>query len=266
MSGSRFVTVILPTYNEAKNIIPLVEWIERELIDVAHETLVVDDDSTDGTSEAIIAAQGNNPNLKIIVRKQDRGLVPSIREGLAKATGSICIWMDADLSMSPALLPRFIQEIENGADLVLGSRYIPGGGMKGVALHQDTTHLWDIVKNIHYSEDSLVSALISKYGNILLRLILHPAIHDYSSGFFGGSRSFFRANLPEGEFVDYCITLPYKAIMDGFKVTEIPMMLATRVHGVSKTSETFGSILTIAGRCFGKAVWLKLTYKPKGIR
>lgn len=258
------VTVILPTYNEARNIVCLVEWIGRELTAVTHEILVVDDNSPDGTARTIAAAQPRNPNLRVIVRTADHGLVPSIRDGLAAARGEICIWMDADLSMSPALLPRFIQEIESGSDLVVGSRYIPGGGMKGTEVGRERTGAWSIMANIYQSEDSLVSALISKYGNRMLRWLLHPSIHDYSSGFFGGRREFFQARPPDGDFVDYCVALPYKALVEGFTVTEVPMVLATRVHGVSKTSASFGSILKIAVRCFSRAVWLRLTFRPTG--
>ncbi|GAI01645.1 unnamed protein product, partial [marine sediment metagenome] len=91
-------------------------------------------------------------------------------------------------------------------------------------------------KNLITSEDSFLSAIISNLGNRMLRIILDPSLHDYSSGFFGARKQVLKELKVEGTFVDYCISLPYSAIIKGLKVAEVPMILTTRKHGKSKTS------------------------------
>ncbi|MBK23383.1 MAG: hypothetical protein CME70_05195 [Halobacteriovorax sp.] len=258
------LTIILPTFNEAKNLPLLLDQILNLNLVMSYEVIIVDDNSSDGTGDAATEFSKKDSRVRLITRYEDPGLIQSIQEGIRSAKGKFCIWMDADLSMSPKLIPIFFDELNSGVDLVLGSRYIPGGGMKGVDLEKsEETGTIEIVKNLYESEDSLVSAFISKYGNILLRYILHPSIHDYSSGYFGGKKSFLLDNLPRGTFVDYCQSLPYKAIRDGYIVKEVPMVLATRVHGISKTSNSLSCILKIGFQCFSRAIWLRLNYSPR---
>ena len=93
------ISIILPTYNEAENIIFLIEQIVEELTNEDYEIIVVDDNSPDGTSNLVQQAILKFPNLRLLTRTSDKGLVPSIREGIEKSRGSICIWLDADLSI-----------------------------------------------------------------------------------------------------------------------------------------------------------------------
>lgn len=254
-------SIILPTYNEIDNIGPLIKQIMDQLKGDRFEVLVVDDNSPDGTSDYIKSEMKNYENLRLITRTTDKGLIPSIREGIQKANGEICIWMDADLSMSPSLIKIFIEKIEKGADLVVGSRYVQGGGVKGANLNGDKTTLYRVWKNLKRSEDSFFSAMLSYCGNAGLRFILHPSVHDYTSGFFGGKKSTFEKVPIEGEFVDYCISLSYRALMRGLNVVEVPMILDTRKYGESKTSNSFFSILSIAYMCYKKAFVLKFQVK-----
>lgn len=257
------VSIILPTYNEAMNISLMIAEICNNMKDEDYEIIVVDDNSPDGTSQVVEQAIINHPQVKLIKRTKNRGLVPSITAGIDKAGGDICVWMDADLTMSPSLILKFVAQIERGADLVLGSRYINGGGMKGSNINGDKTSPWKILKNVHTSEDSVISLIISKIGNLLLRFILDPSIHDYTSGFFAGKRDFLLRYGLEGGTLDYCITLPYKAKRRGFNVVEIPMILTTRKHGESKTSHTLLSILEIIIQCYKKALSLRFGQERK---
>lgn len=245
------------------NILSMISEIVDNMKDDNYEIIVVDDNSPDGTSQVVEQAIVNFPQIKLIRRTKNRGLVPSIIEGIEKAEGDVCIWMDADLTMSPSLISKFIEHLEGGADLVLGSRYINGGGMKGSNTNGDKTSFLKKLKNVHISEDSLISLIISKVGNLLMRFILDPSIHDYTSGFFGGKKEWLMNFGLEGNTIDYCITLPYKAKRYGFNVVEIPMILTTRKYGESKTSNTFYSILIIIYQCYKKALHLRFEQMQK---
>ena len=173
----------------------------------------------------------------------------------------ICIWMDADLSMSPSLITSFVKEIELGADLVLGSRYISGGGIKGMELNSEKTSLYKVWRNLSSSEDSFFSAMISKWGNKIIRFILNSPLHDHSSGYYGGKKETFNLIRIEGYFVDYCLSLSHRAYMKGMTVVEVPMFLLPRKYGKSKTSNSLFSILSVALQCFKIAFVLRFTIK-----
>lgn len=260
LSINKKVTIILPTYNEKENIIPLIEQIDRFFMYDNYEIIVVDDNSPDGTFQLVEINKKRFHRLKLITRTSERGLVPSIKEGIKSSKGEICIWMDTDLSMSPKLLNQFVHEILLGADLVVGSRYIHGGGMKGSQDNANKSFIAFIetFKNLSISEDSIISAIISKVGNKIIRYILGVPLHDFTSGFFGVRKQVFEKIELEGNIVDYCISFPYRAIINKYKVVEVPMILETRKRGKSKTSNSLWSILKITFQCLKKTFFLKL--------
>jgi len=255
------ISIILPTFNEAGSIEKMIFSVAEQFDnDHEYEILVVDDSSTDGTIEIVNSIKPKLSNLKLIVRTSDFGLINSINEGITQSTGEISLWMDADLSMDPALIPVLVDKIESGFDLALGSRYIPGGSMKGGDPDKGKSHLINVLIHLAQSNDSMLSAIISIVGNKILGLILGSAIKDYSSGFFAARKTFIEKNPPYGTFVDYCISLPYKAVVDGYKVTEVPMVLKARETGKSKTSSSYFSIFSISLRCVSYAVQLRLKH------
>ena len=257
------ISIIIPTYNEAENIQLLIKSIINELSDKNYEIIVVDDNSPDGTSKIVTQLKEKYSCIRLLIRKTDRGLVPSIRDGINYASGTICIWMDGDLSMSPKVISDIVLKIEKGADLVVGSRYIHGGAIKGSDHRGDKTPAYTLWKNLTASEDSLISAIISKVGNMIIRFILQVELHDFSSGYFGAKTSTLNTLKLEGGIVDYCISLPYKAIMKGYKVTEVPMTLDTRKFGQSKTSNSIFEIIKIGFQCYKRTIQLKLTVRDE---
>ena len=121
------ISLIIPTYNEKDNIIPLVERIHQALSGYDYEIVLVDDNSQDGTIEVANSLAPRYP-VKVIVRREERGLATAVVHGLKYATGSIIGVMDADLQHPPEVLPDLIKAIEGGADMAVASRYIKGGG------------------------------------------------------------------------------------------------------------------------------------------
>ncbi len=227
------------------------------------EIIVVDDNSPDGTSEVVRTLMKSFPPLRLLTRTSDKGLVPSIHDGIQHAKGDICIWMDADLSMSPILIKSMVKELENGADLVVGSRYIKGGCMKGADPDGHPTSLLSVWRTLSSTEDSFLSAMISKTGNLVVRAILKSPLHDHTSGFFCSKKKTLLTVGVQGSFVDYCISLPYRCYMKGLNVVEVPMVLTPRKYGKSKTSNDLSSIISVAYQCIKAAFILKITVKSE---
>ena len=257
------LSIILPTYNEVGNIAEQINVINRELEGEDFEILVVDDDSPDGTAEAVRRLSREIQNLRLIVRTDDKGLVQSIREGLASAEGDICLWMDADLSMPASSIKTMIAKIRAGADLVVGSRYVEGGGFKGADDRGHKTPLYYIWKNLQDTEDSFINSAVSKYGNAFAQKVLDNRYYDYTSGFYAVRKSMINEIGLDGNYLDYCIGLLYKASVHDYKIYEIPVLITTRTKGISKTSTNFMGIIPIAWDCLKTMIKLKLKYRKR---
>ncbi len=121
------ISIVLPTYNERDNIIPLIERTLTALSDYELEIVVVDDDSPDGTWQIVAAKGETDPRVRLIHRTDERGLTSAIQRGITEARGDWVGWMDCDLSMPPEDLPKLAAALEAGADMAIGSRYVPGG-------------------------------------------------------------------------------------------------------------------------------------------
>lgn len=209
------ITVVLPTYNERENIIPLIERCLAALATYDVEILVVDDDSPDGTWQAVADLAGRNPRVRLIRRTQERGLTSAIAAGIADARGARVAWMDCDLSMPPEDLLRLAQALDAGADLAAGSRYLPGG--------EDVGHSW-------------MALAFSRTINLAAGLLLDHRITDYTSGFIMARREVFNQVTLRGDYGEYCIDLLYRAARAGFRVVEVPYVCVPREAGESKTA------------------------------
>lgn len=221
-----FISIILPTYCEAGNIAKLIKalikHIKLQSKTYKLEIIVIDDDSLDGTAQEVQKLINQKLPVKIFVRKNQRGLATAIALGIKKSKGNIIVLMDTDFNHQPKDLPRLLKPILNKqADLVIGSRYISGGGM-------------------HVTEANKFQFFLSKYGNFFVnRLLLNLPVHESLSGFVVFKHSILKnLNLSaifQG-YGDYCIRLLFKANQQGFTITEIPVIYGKRQWGESKTN------------------------------
>ena len=210
------VSVVLPTYNEAGNIIPLVEEILKVMpTGIQSEVIIVDDDSPDNTGEIARQAFASNPAVKILSRTEDRGLANSIRYGIEHAIGDSVVVMDTDFTHNPAEIPRLLH-VGEIYDMVSGSRFCVGGNMEGKA---------------HY--------LASFVYNLVLRVILRTQVQDNLGGFFIMNRKKL-LSLPFDKiffgYGDYFFRLIYLVERRGYTIIEVPAFYEIRSRGKSKSN------------------------------
>ncbi len=217
------VSVILPTYNEAGNIVDLAKEIHAHVAQ-PHEIIVVDDNSPDGTSRLIqqLIESGEVPGLRLETRMTDRGLTKSIQRGIDLAQGDVIVWLDCDFSMPPHVIPHLLHKIEEGYDIAVGSRFVHGG-------HYKKAKQWI------GGEESRLAILLSRILNFCLRYALYPSFHDYTSGFIAVRKDVLRKIRLRGNYGEYFIDLICRAIMLGYPYIEIPYVNVPRRAGESKT-------------------------------
>lgn len=216
------VSIILPTLDEADNIVPLIQAI-LVVVPQVHEIIIVDDESPDGTARIVAEFAKDEPRVKIESVPQ-YGLTRSLWHGIEKSTGRIIVWMDCDFSMPPELIPRLLQEIEKGADIAVGSRFIKGGSFK---------------KDTEGTQDTWLAVLLSRVMNYSIRFLLNPRFRDYTSGFAAVRRPVFDSIYFKGDYGEYFIDFIYRALRAGYKVVEIPYTCLPRKQGYSKTGTDF---------------------------
>jgi len=210
------VSVILQTYNEANNIVPLMEAIEEYLglAQVPYELIVVDDNSPDGTAQIVAERAKANPNIRPLVRTQERGLGTAIKYGIRHANGEVIAVMDTDFNHDPKMLPQMVKFLEY-YDIIIGSRFTMGGGM------EDNTR--------YYS---------SFLYNIFVRLILRTQVQDNLSGFFTMRRDkLLRMDLDYifRGYGEWFMRLLFLAWREGYSMLEVPVFYVLRRHGQSKS-------------------------------
>jgi len=165
------VTVVVPTYKEAENLPHLIGRLAkvREAGGLDLDVLIMDDNSRDGSAE-LVAARSESW-VQIVVRTADRGLSPSVLDGMRRAKGDVVVCMDADLSHPPEAIPQMLHKLEEGADFVIGSRYVKGGS---------TSDDWGLLRWLN-----------SRVATLLARPLTNAS--DQMAGFFALRRSTFEA-------------------------------------------------------------------------
>ncbi len=212
-SPIRSITVVVPTYREVESIPHLIDRIRsvRESTGLDLEVLFMDDDSKDG-SEALVASLGL-PWARIVVRKSDRGLSQAVLEGLRTATGDALVVMDADLSHPPEKIPEILAALEQGAEIVVGSRFTEGG-----SIADD----WGLFRWLNSRVASLLAMPLTR-------------LRDPMSGFFALSRSTFVAGRDFNP-IGYKIMLECIIKCRCERVIEVPIHFEDRRFGESKLS------------------------------
>jgi dolichol-phosphate mannosyltransferase len=209
-----FISVILPTYNERDNIIPLIRIINKQLYKYTFEIIVVDDHSPDGTANKVKNSFRTDKRISVYVRKSDRGLAKSICLGLENARGEWILVMDTDFNHNPEVIPRFLK-YTNSYDMIVGSRYVTGGGMEN---------------KLRY--------IFSYLYNLVTRAVLSLKTHDNLSGYYLVRKDVVanldRNNIFRG-YGDYFIRLLYAANKLNLCIREIPVYYKNRVAGTSKS-------------------------------
>jgi len=216
--------LILPTYNEAENLQAIVGAAGEVLTKAAPEgfrILVVDDGSPDGTGRIADEMAAQREWLEVLHRTEKNGIGPAYLAGFGHALdhgAGYVMEMDSDFSHDPADLARLLQAVWDGADLALGSRYVPGGGV---------------------SDWGLLRRLISEGGSTYARIVLGLKVRDLTGGF-----KCFRREVLEAIHFDrvrsqgyaFQVELTYRAVQAGFEVVEVPIVFRDRQHGTSKMS------------------------------
>ncbi|MFA6561953.1 MAG: polyprenol monophosphomannose synthase [Verrucomicrobiia bacterium] len=213
--------IVVPTYNERENVEALVPRLFRQIPDAA--VLIVDDNSPDGTAAAVELLRERFPNLRLLKRRGKEGLgkayIHAFTEVLKDPDVGIVAMMDADLSHDPAYLPAMFEKIEQGiADIVIGSRYIAGGGTEG----------WELWRR-----------MLSAGGNKYCRFITGMPLSDCTGGFNVMRASALRKlRLEEINLSGYAfiMELKYAFFKTGAVFAELPIVFQNRKQGESKIS------------------------------
>lgn len=209
------VTVVVPTYNERENLPHLAAAILLH----GYRLIVVDDGSPDGTGEIADSLASEMPRLSVIHRLHKQGLGPAYTAGFDRALAEgaeVVVEMDGDFSHNPADLPRLVAAIREGADLAIGSRYVPGGDTPDWPLHR---------------------RLLSQGGNFYARRMLGIPIRDATAGYRA-----FRAEalgaIPyreaEASGYGFQVEMAWHAHRAGLSIRELPIVFRDREEGTSK--------------------------------
>jgi dolichol-phosphate mannosyltransferase len=211
-------TVCLPTYNERENIEPMLRALTAHRVDV----LVIDDNSPDGTGEIADRLARELDGVSVLHRERKEGLGPAYLAGFRRALADgaeLVLEMDCDFSHSPDDVPRLIAAT-NDADLVIGSRYIPGGSIGN----------WGTVRR-----------LVSAGGSLYARVLLGVSVRDLTGGFKCYRRKVLETidlDAIESKGYAFQIETTYRTLRAGFRVEEIPIHFVDREEGGSKMSRS----------------------------
>ena len=206
------MSVVVPTYNEASNVPMIYDGLTRALAGRSWELVVVDDDLPDGTADAVRALGLSHDNARCIQRVQERGLCSAVHWGVQAAHGDVIVVMDGDLQHEPALIPKMLEALQAGHDIVCGSRFMQGAAETGLS---------DLRRRL------------SDYGNRLMNYFLGTTLSDPLTGFFDLT-SAVPGSIPQMQADGFKVF--FGLVYHNRKVTirELPFEFQRRRHGESK--------------------------------
>ena len=209
------LSVIVPTYNEYRNLEELVRRLDLALAGILWEVIIVDDDSPDGTAQLAKSMSAQDGRIRCIHRIGRRGLAGACIEGILSSSAPVIVVMDGDLQHDETILPKMLSLIEGGADLIVASRYIEGGSS---SLGLSKTRGWG-----------------SRVATNMAREALNISISDPMSGFFMARREKFEAAVPKLSHEGFKILLDFIASSPSpLKIAEVPFQFRERTEGDSK--------------------------------
>ncbi|MDD5171470.1 MAG: polyprenol monophosphomannose synthase [Candidatus ainarchaeum sp.] len=216
------LSIIIPTYNERDNIIPLLSRLEKSL-NKEHEVIFVDDNSPDGTASCVEEAMKTYRCVRLLKRKKKQGLTAAIVAGAAAAKGGYLVIMDSDISHPPEKVPALVSALDNH-DLVIGSRMLEGGGVASWPFHRK---------------------IISIGADFLARAMLGVSVSDPMSGFFAIRKEVFKKTKFRTR--GYKILLNILADNPRIRISEVPYVFSDRHSGRTKlgAGEIFTYVLDI---------------------
>jgi len=209
------LSVISPTYNESENVGLLIAALEQTLQGMDYEIVISDDDSPDLTWAHVEEIAKRNPRVRALRRTSNHGLGASVVDGFSLARGEVMACIDADLQHDPGILPKMLEEFDQGADLVVATRYMPGGG---------TTN-WNPFRRF-----------ASWIATQMARLLLGVPLLDPMSGYFMLRQKDFLRVRNELDGQGFKILLEIVAHMAPRSLREVPYTFRPRVAGQSKLS------------------------------
>jgi dolichol-phosphate mannosyltransferase len=215
------ICICLPTYNERENLEAMVSALGAVLPEDSR-ILVIDDNSPDGTGEIADRLAGERGDVEVLHRPQKEGLGPAYLAGFRRALeleADLVLEMDCDFSHDPADVPRLVAAAD-GADLVLGSRYVPGGGTKN----------WGLLRRV-----------VSRGGSLYAQALLGLRVRDLTGGFKCYRRAVLETidlDAIKSKGYAFQIETTYRAIRAGFRVAEVPIVFVDRQVGGSKMSNS----------------------------
>ena len=239
------LSIVLPTYNEGKNLEILIPKIYKEITTklTKFEIIIMDDNSNDETLDVVKNLEDNFENITLIQRNKEPSLSMSIYDGITQAKFDYVMWLDADGSMLPIAMNSLINEqMLYPENVIIGSRFVEGGGYKGV--ERENNNLFKTIRNIYNSEDSILAVFLSRIFNKFLNFSMKTSVKDMTSGFIISKKDYLmNQNIKEcfvkssyGEYFAFMIS---ELSQSGILMHDVGYTCETRLHGYSKTGTNY---------------------------
>ncbi len=205
------LTIIIPAHNEEENIADVIEKVKKSL-DLPFELVVVNDHSSDNTAKIVEGLAGEYKDIKLVENNLEKGFANALKTGFQNAQGDLVLPLMADLCDDLKTIPLMVEKIEEGYDVVCGSRYLKGGARLG---------------------GSKFKAALSGFGGVSLYFLLGIPTHDIPNAF-----KMYRKNMLDNMDIkakgfEISMEIPLKAFYSGFKITEVPTIWKERTKGKS---------------------------------